>query len=64
MRRIILLFSLAVVAALPVLAEPAAGPHPDAPPETEQFAFLIGDWDCTIRSMRPDGSYSEGKAEA
>ncbi len=33
-----------------------AGPHPDAPPETEQFAFLIGEWDCTVRSMGPGGT--------
>jgi len=40
-----------------------SAPHPDAPPETAQFAFLVGRWDCTIRSMKPDGSgYSEGRA--
>ncbi len=34
-----------------------------APPETAQYAFLIGAWDCTIRTMRPDGqSFSETKA--
>jgi len=34
----------------------ASGPHPDAPAETAQFAFLVGDWDCAIRQMKPDGS--------
>lgn len=39
------------------------GPHPQAPPETAQFAFLIGAWDCTTRSMKPDGSgFAEGQA--
>jgi len=39
------------------------GLHPDAPPETAQFAFLIGEWDCTIRQMKPDGSgWSERRA--
>ena len=31
-------------------------PNPAAPKETAQFAFLVGEWDCTIRRMRPDGS--------
>ena len=40
-----------------VAAQPAAaGPHPAAPVETSQFAFLIGAWDCSTRSMKPDGS--------
>ncbi len=29
--------------------------HPDAPAETAQFAFLIGDWDCAMTAMTPDG---------
>lgn len=37
------------------------GPHPDAPAENAQFAFLIGTWDCSTRSMKPDGSgFNEG----
>jgi hypothetical protein len=57
----------AMVAALtaPAAASPADadGPSPDAPPETAQFAFLIGDWDCTVRQMKPDGGgYTEGRA--
>lgn len=37
--------------------------NPEAPPETAQFAFLIGDWDCVTKFMKPDGSgYSLGRA--
>jgi hypothetical protein len=32
-----------------------------APEETTQFSFLIGEWDCTTRSLKPDRSgYVEG----
>jgi hypothetical protein len=37
-------------------------PNPKAPPETAQYAFLIGEWDCRIESMAPDGSMTEGRA--
>ncbi len=30
-------------------------PHPDAPPELEQFAFLIGDFEITSHIMTPAG---------
>jgi hypothetical protein len=41
----------------------AEGPNPAAPPETAQFAFLVGEWSCTTRFMAPDGSgYREGTA--
>ncbi len=46
---------LALLLVAPAAAETASGRHPDAPPETDQFAFLIGEWDCTTRSMGPDG---------
>ena len=36
--------------------------HPDAPPETAQFAFLVGEWDCKIRSMSPTGGWTENQA--
>ncbi len=38
--------------------------HPQAPPETEQYAFLIGEWSCTTRFQKPDGSgeFNEGHA--
>lgn len=70
------LASLWLIAALVPLAAPdpaASDPtpaverparrHPDAPPETDQFGFLIGTWDCTTRSMGPDGQLGPvGKA--
>jgi hypothetical protein len=37
-------------------------PNPAAPPETEQFSFIIGKWDCKTRFMDPQGEYREGKA--
>lgn len=41
----------------------AGGPNPQAPPETEQYSFMVGKWDCTTRFMMPDGSgYVEGRA--
>jgi hypothetical protein len=37
--------------------------NPGAPAETAQFAFLVGEWHCETRFMRPDGSgYNEGEA--
>lgn len=36
-------------------------PHPDAPPETAQFGFLIGAWDCVIRTMGPTGELGPGR---
>lgn len=38
------------------------GAHPDAPPQTEQFAFLVGSWNCQTRFMGPDGEFTEGQA--
>lgn len=60
-----LLFFLALALALPVgnLASATdhgpTGRHPSAPPETEQFAFIIGDWECTQRTMSRDGKLGE-----
>jgi hypothetical protein len=61
-----LLMTTALAVAIPVSGGPVAsatdGPHPDAPAETSQFAFLIGTWDCTTRFMKPDGSgFNEGE---
>lgn len=56
MTRLVLALACSLLALQPALA--AEGRHPDAPPETEQFAFLIGEWDCTIRAMGPDGALS------
>lgn len=58
-----LALAFSTLGAQPGVAADATGPHPDAPPETAQFAFLIGPWDCTTRSMKPDGSgFGEGSA--
>ena len=32
----------------------------DAPKETAQFAFLIGEWSCKTRRMGRDGSLTDG----
>jgi hypothetical protein len=37
--------------------------NPQAPPETVQFDFIVGAWDCATRFLKPDASgYVEGKA--
>ncbi len=36
--------------------ESVGGRNPAAPPESEQFAFLVGDKSCESRQMRPDGT--------
>lgn len=53
-----LVYALLVFSSALAVAAEAAGRHPKAPPETEQFAFIIGEWDCTQRSMGPDGKLS------
>lgn len=66
------LWMVTAVWAAAQLAAAGAGPrggdfgslNPSAPPETVQFAFLIGDWDCATKFMKPDGSgYVEGRAK-
>ena len=58
--------AITLVLQLAVVGRVAAGDqdfgrlNAQAPPETEQFAFLIGLWDCTRQSMQPDGQ-SYGK---
>lgn len=46
----------------PAPPPPAAQRNPAAPPETDQFAFLIGTWDCSARFLTADGSYAETEA--
>ena len=46
-------FLAAIPVALPLVA---GGLNPQAPPETDQFAFMIGEWSCKTRFMKPDGS--------
>ena len=35
---------------------PFGQPHPEAPPELAQFAFMIGEFDCVDELRQPDGS--------
>jgi hypothetical protein len=35
----------------------AGAVHPHAPPQTAQFAFLVGRWAIEVRQPRPDGSW-------
>jgi hypothetical protein len=40
----------------PSPAHPFGRPHPDAPPELQQFAFMIGEFDCVDEMRQADGS--------
>lgn len=40
-------------------AYPNGRPNPDAPEELSQFAFFIGEFDCTDRQKAPDGEWRE-----
>lgn len=61
-------FCLGLLLHAPILASQPDDPrrfgrlHPDAPPETAQYAFLVGEWSCRTKSMRPDQSFVEGQA--
>lgn len=33
-----------------------------APPETSQFSFIVGKWDCKTKFLTPAGEYNEGHA--
>lgn len=64
---ILLLFALPAAAESPLdlmRAQRSFGSqHPDAPAETAQFAFLVGEWDCKTRFLGQDGqTYNEGSA--
>ena len=37
-------------------AYPYGRPHPEAPAELEQFAFMIGEFDCVDQIRQQDGS--------
>lgn len=60
------LAALAVLFSGPVVAEnpghDSGSLNPKAPPETAQFSFLIGTWDCKTRFMGPDGTWLDGEA--
>jgi hypothetical protein len=34
--------------------------NPAAPPEAEQFAFLVGEWRCAVRRLQADGTRVAG----
>ena len=36
--------------------------HPDAPPELEQFAFMVGEFDCIDEIRQQDGSWIKFRA--
>lgn len=62
MKVMIAALMLALAGALPALAEDTCDygkPHPDAPPELSQYAFLIGDFRIEARVWK-DGAWSEG----
>ncbi len=41
----------------PSPAYPHGRLHPDAPPETAQFEFMLGELDCTDQLRNPDGTW-------
>ncbi len=53
---------VATAFAAPASADDYGALNPAAPPETAQYSFLIGKWNCQTRSMRPDQSFVEGTA--
>jgi hypothetical protein len=65
MKRPVIALAVSLLSTLAVWAHgaPAAGfgtLSPDAPPETAQFAFLVGEWRCTTRRMDPEGHLQPG----
>lgn len=61
MKRLALVLVLAVplAAAADLDTGRLAAPHPDAPPEMAQFAFLVGEWDCKLTSLNGQGQRVE-----
>lgn len=60
----LILLSIAAAMAHSIDARDFGKLNPEAPPETAQFAFIVGEWDCVTRFMKPDGNgYSEGRAK-
>lgn len=39
--------------------QPYGALNPNAPIETKQFSFMIGEFNCTDKSLKPDGSWVE-----
>ena len=67
-RSAVLLALLAAIISSPALGgegipSRADAPNPAAPAETEQYSFLVGNWSCKTRFIKPDGkTYNEGEA--
>jgi len=57
MKRLAMIALLALLQ--PVAAHELDRPHPDAPPEMAQFAFLVGEWECKARFLDSEGEYAE-----
>lgn len=57
-----LLFSLLLVQRPPAALADVGEPHPDAPPELEALAFLVGEWELTTSFAQADGTRRETKA--
>lgn len=65
MRKFSTLPALSMLFAIAAIAHEAPvagfGTHsPEAPAETAQFSFIVGEWDCKTRSMQPDQSVVDG----
>ena len=58
LRKCLIIIGLFGLVVLPCVAQP----NPKAPSETIQYTFMIGTWDCVIKSRLPDGSTREGTA--
>ena len=55
-----LIVGLTLITGSPATTDPLSANqmHPNAPAQTAQFAFLIGDWECAAESLTPDGKQS------
>ena len=51
--------ALALLITSVLFAGDPATPNPKAPSETAEYAFMVGSWHCTSKSMKPDGTYSQ-----
>jgi hypothetical protein len=55
----LVLSALLILPGVPAGAQHRKAPHPDAPAEMKQFAFLVGEWDCKFRYIGADGEHVE-----
>lgn len=59
MVRIVWILLVLLVINGPLPAQEHSGPAADAPAETAQFDFLVGDWLAEYEASRPDGTTSQ-----